>query len=327
MCPEVLNWRHLDRPLHGLRLQIGQDGMTPASPLQVAPEWPLRLWRNSREPRLLERLWEKTDEGKRYRSRLEIHRTQSGLLLKIDCEGKGSFEYRPEGIGVHWQKGGTEADHYFQTLGAALWLELKGVPCIHANALDTGEGAIGLVAPSRTGKSTLTGALLDAGLAVMTDDMMALHPHREGWRVHPAWPRLRLWPDTVQLLFRRLPEELERVHRRFDKRVLELEPTHGRRVGPRPLKGFYLLERRGERQGEIRITRLSAGEAMVHLLQNSMLADAYRPLKLEAGRLKRLAAVAESVPFRRISYPSGLEHLPTVVQAILGRERGAARND
>ena len=318
MCAEGLSWRYFQRPLHGLRLQARGIEAETRGRLEEGGFIPLRVWVNAAEPDTDDLLWVKEDEGERYTSRLELYRTEQGLLLKIDCEGRGSFEYRPEGIGIHWQREGTGPGHYFQTLGAALWLELQGIPCIHANALAAGEEAIGIIAPSRTGKTTLTAALLDAGLVLMTDDMLALHRIAGQWQVCPGWPQLRMWPDTARHLAGVDLHRLPRVHERFDKRILHLEEqgrfTHCGRC--RPLRRFYLLERRGSEKGGIETTEIPPGEALLHLLQNSMLADAYRSLGLEQQRLETLAALLEEVRLIRIRYPSGLQHLGEVAQFI-----------
>ncbi len=311
-----LKWPYLHRPLHGVCLLVTGGGH---SGTQSDDTFPLAIWQNRKEPQTTALLWHKEDRGERYTSRLELHRTESGLLLRIDCEGRGSFEYRPEGIGIHWQRGGTGPEHYFQTLGAALWLELQGVPCIHANALAVGKGAIGIIAPSRTGKTTLTAALLEAGLALMTDDMLALHPAGGQWEVHPGWPQLRMWPDTARRYAGDGADRLPRVHDRFEKRVVHLEP-HGRYAfcnRKRPLERLYLLERMEAGEGEIEQTVIPPGEALVHLLQNSMLADAYQALGLEQRRLRLLAGVLDEVPLIRIRYPSGPQPLDRVCRHIV----------
>jgi len=312
LCEAGLSWSYLDRPLHGLLLQASEPAASSGSPrgssLAQAPETtPLKLWKNPEEPKTTGLLWSKEDRGERYSSRLELHRTQQGLLLKIHCEGSGSFEYRPEGIGIHWKRGGTGPEHYFQTLGAALWLELQGIPCIHANALDTGKGAIGLIAPSRTGKTTLTASLLKAGLRLMTDDMLALHHVGGQWLVQPGWPQLRMWPDTARRYAGEGVERLPRVHERFEKRIVHLEPQRYFCSQEQPLKRLYLLERRESEKGETETTDIPPGEALVHLLQNSM--------------LKKLAQVLEAVPLTRIRYPSGLHHLGAVCQRIVDAQQ------
>ena len=309
-------------PLHGLRLQAAErepDDRPGATGTTTGDEPTLKLWSlpwvPEHEPLPL---WQKEDRGERYHSLLRLYRGETGLLLKIDCEGKGVFHYRPQGIGIHWERQGTGPAHYLQTLGVALWLELRGVPCIHANALATSDGAIGLIAPSRTGKTTLTAALLQSGMRMLTDDMLALHRRGGEWRASPGWPRFRMWPDTARHYAGRPVEQMERVHERFDKRIVELETNNDNRFCDqgRPLKQLYLLERREAETGEIQIQPVPPGEALLQLLRNGILADAVEPLGLERARLGLLAELVEQVGFSRIRYPSGMQHLEALCERI-----------
>ncbi|HEB78465.1 MAG TPA: hypothetical protein ENI90_08060, partial [Methylothermaceae bacterium] len=121
------------RPLHGVRLlQDGIDDPVKGGDTTMA----LRVWRQDQPPKPAGApIWHKADRGDRYQSLLSLYRTENGLELKVECEGRGVFEYTPNGVGIAWEYGGTGPAHYFQTLGLSLWLELQGVPCIHANAL------------------------------------------------------------------------------------------------------------------------------------------------------------------------------------------------
>lgn len=319
-------WRHGHLPLHGLLLLYvagpGQAATAPRPPPDSSWREILPLWRNRREPPTTALLWEKTEQGERYRSHLALYRTAAGHLLRIDCEGRGSFEYRPEGLGVFWQDG-TGPEHYLQTLGVPMWLELHGVPCIHANAVAGPGGAIGLIAPSRTGKTTLTAALLERGAQAMTDDMLALYRDgQRGYRVFPGWPQLRMWPDVAA---HRAPQGLEalpRVHERFEKRVVDLETNYKKQFCHRaePLQGLYLLDRRVADHGEVTIRRLGSGEALLCLLQNSMLADAYRPLGLEKQRLAALADLLVQVPVFKVRYPSGSKELEGLAALLVAEK-------
>jgi hypothetical protein len=279
----------------------------------------LRVWQQS-TPSITtaEPLWTMTDQGERYQTLLSLNKTPCGLLLKVDCEGKGEFEYTPEGVGVNWAQDGTGPEHYFQTLALSLWLEQRAIPCIHANALALAGGAIGLIAPSRTGKTTLTAALLEAGMQLMTDDMLALHREKGQWQVYPGWPQVRMWPDSAERYAGEGLAALDKVHQRFEKRVVDLEKTNSLDfcAERRPLRRLYLLDRHESERGEVRISDIPPGEALIHLLQNSILGDAYRALNIEAQRLNLLAQLLQQVPLKKISYPSGMQHLPRVCKEI-----------
>jgi hypothetical protein len=82
-------------------------------------------------------IWSLKDEGKRYATKLNIYALASGAkVLDVKCEGAGRFLLNENDIAIDWELGGTDSTHYFQTIAMAFWLELKGVPCIHANALE-----------------------------------------------------------------------------------------------------------------------------------------------------------------------------------------------
>ncbi len=273
---------------------------------------------NTKPKQTSDPIWQKADQGERYHSLLRLYKAPQGYLLKIDCEGKGSFKLSPEGIGIYWEQGGTGPAHYFQTLGLSLWLELQGIPCIHANGLALKDKAIGIIAPSQTGKTTLTAALLESGFQMMSDDMMALHSRADQWMVYPGWPQFRMWPDTAKHYAGDDINGFERVHSRFDKRVVDLETNKKFEFceQSRPLKHLVLLDRRETETGDIEVDNMPPGEALLHLLQNSMLGDAYPALGIEQTRLQRLANLLEGVALNRISYPTGLSHLPRVCERI-----------
>lgn len=282
----------------------------------------MKVWRANAEPTLIaDPIWLKEDKGERYASLLRLSKTPRGQRLEIDCEGKGHFEYSPEGLGIYWQEGGTGPAHYLQSLGLSLWLEQRGLPCIHANALAVDDVAIGLIAPSQAGKTTLSAALLEHGMQLMTDDMLALYAGQDGWTVYPGWPQLRMWPDSAQRYVAPNKPALAKVHDRFAKRIVDAESIGASSfcTGSRPLKQLYLLDRKQSTkagQGEVKIETISPSEAMIYLLQNSILGDAYQALGLESSRLKALARLVRQVPFKKISYPSGENSLPWVCEQI-----------
>lgn len=262
-------------------------------------------------------LWRLQSQAERYTSVLELFQEPARTLLQVECEGNGVFEYRGDAINISWQSAGTGFEHYLQTIGLSLWLEVRGVPCIHANAIATDAGVIGLIAPSQTGKTTLSAALATRSMAIMTDDMMAVHKTQAGWTVFPAWPQLRMWPEVAKH-FVGSAESLPRVHGRFEKRVVNLADQSALRNTDHsgPLKCLYLLDRRRDETTAVSIAPVTAAQSMLALLQNSMLADAYRPLGIESSRLKTLASLLEAVPVKRVVYPSGKQHLDNICERI-----------
>lgn len=91
----------------------------------------------------------------------------------------------------------------------ALMLLHGGFACSGA-AVAGPDGAVLIVGPTATGKSTLAAALLARGLRLLADDAAPLFVGDDGNAiVLPVWPELLLWPDAVRSLFGDAPPWLE----------------------------------------------------------------------------------------------------------------------
>lgn len=323
-----------EKPLHGVQLIPGKRLPGNALPGKAVANkrYPQRfsLQVDTAPTKYLNRaecFWRNEQRGKRYQSLIEFYGKAEDTIINIACEGSGQmhFSHKQGKNQLHfaWQKQGTEPAHYLQTIGLSYWLERQGVPCIHGNALAYGKKAMALIAPSQTGKTTLTTALIQAGFAAMSDDMMALHQQARHWQIYPAWPNLRMWPDSLAHFASREGlklKHLPKVHGKFNKRRLNIaaiKPEYFCET-KKPLVALYLLNRQAPSGAQTRykISRLNPAQGLMHLLQNSMLADAYRPMGIEANRLQLLSALLQQVPIYRVEYPSGAAYLSALCKLL-----------
>lgn len=305
-------------PLHGVTLTFDEDVTPAGTPYQIAACFtPIEPLTHGKP------LWQLCDEGERYQSRVTLTGEQPAYQLAVDCEGKGTFALENDTLSINWQPHGTGPAHYLQTLGISLYLELKGHLCLHANTLIKDNQAHLFLAPSRTGKSTLTALLTTQGYTLTTDDMAALYYTSEpspGYNVYPSWAKVRLWPDSAELLKSRLhsePLQQKKVHQRFAKQEITFAPagTHT----ATPVKAMYYLNRKaadGSAAAQVTLTRIAPGAALIIMMQNSMLGDAYRGLGIEKQRISALAQLLQNVPFYKITYPSGLDKLGDIARQI-----------
>lgn len=304
--------------------------------------------------KLKQPIWSMVDKGERYHSEVNLYESDchnninNNYHLQINCQGNGFFKINKNAISINWQAQGTGADHYFQTLALALNLELNKVLCIHANALAYKNKAIAIVAPSRTGKTTLTAALSQQGFALMTDDMIALHETKVlnqastqaqeqqqeqqnsnvDYKIYPSWPVVRMWPDSLKELPFAENEEHPKVHEKFEKRTVNLTKTKTVEFcnQPKTLQVIYLLNRLPKEQTEKsvknsktpigKIVAIGKAQALIILLQNSILGSCYSALGLEKSRIKALSTLLENIAFKQINYPSGKEHLSEIGELI-----------
>ncbi|MBL4763833.1 MAG: hypothetical protein JKX67_00910 [Colwellia sp.] len=333
-------------PLHGIACQPFCAQKTGKTPNVVQLKFADINFDHALKP-----IWSLTDKRERYQSQVTLYQTDdkgvSSLAtdlsnacfldtyyLKINCQGNGLFKISHNEITVDWQAKGTDAAHYFQTLTAALYLELNQVLCIHANVLAYNNQAIAFVAPSRTGKTTLTAALSQQGFGLMTDDMMALHYNEEknDYTVYPSWPVARMWPDSLAELVGDSSVVCEKVHENFAKRIVTMDNSstdnNNENISvnfcaePKKLKVIYLLQRhetiiaQSDKEAFCTISDIPAAQAVIILLQNSILGSAYSALKIEGKRVVALAKLLNNIKFKLLSYSSGKKNLFNVAEKI-----------
>lgn len=213
---------------------------------------------------------------------------------------------------------GPERMEYLFTSVLAVWLHRSARPPLHAAAIRVGSGAIGLMARSGGGKSTLAAALVSRGARMLCDDVLPLHFDRGVVAVADGRRHARLWPDSARL-FSADVDALPRVMPATEKRRLTLDaegPAEDARGTPPPLKAIYHLERAGDPESAIAIEPLSRTDALVALLGNGQMSQAAEALGLGPSRLEILAQVARDIPVRRFRFPTAFDRLPEVCEAL-----------
>lgn len=207
-------------------------------------------------------------------------------------------------------------------LGTVLtyWMERRGFPMLHASAAVVDGRAAAFLATNRGGKSSLAAALMQAGHPLLTDDLLPVELKAGAAAGRPGYPQMRFWPDQAAH-FMGSYEDLDRVVPHLDKRRVPVGPggLGAFCATAQPLACFYLPERRASDDPDttVDIQPVSPLDAVKELVRHSFLPNLIAAAGLQPRRLEVLAQAARSVPLRRLSYPSGLEHLPRVREAIL----------
>ena len=202
-------------------------------------------------------------------------------------------------------------------------LRLRGVTCLHASAVAVGEQAVAFVGEAGAGKSTTAAAFAKLGYSVLSDDIVALADRGDTFLVQPAYPRLRLWPESVNVLYGS-PNALPRIvptHPTWDKRYLDLtQDSYQFQQQPLPLAGIYFL---GERILDTAAPFVEAvpqtQAALISLVKNCyakyLLNKATRAKEFEVlGRLVRHVSLKRVTPH---SEPARLSQLCKTILADL----------
>jgi hypothetical protein len=207
-----------------------------------------------------------------------------------------------------------------------LLLRLRGVTCLHASAVAFGNYCVAFVGTTGAGKSTIAAAFARQGYATLSDDLVALSEREGTFQVMPGYPRLCLWPESVETLYGSA-EALPRIIPDEEKRVLA--PGTGEvRFETRPLQlaAIYILgERRLHPAPYVEATR--ARPALLSLVVDTFANKILDP-QMRAHEFDVLSRLVSSVPVRRLfpsSDPSRIFDLCRVIQEDIAALRVSAR--
>jgi hypothetical protein len=199
----------------------------------------------------------------------------------------------------------------------SFWLELRGIPMIHASATILDNSAVAFLSSSKGGKSCLAAAFGERGYPILTDDILPLEKRGDHFLARPGFPALRMWPDQAGHFLGGY-QDLERVHPASLKLRIPIGPGGIGTFCPeeKPLKIIYLPRRSGP-ECDITIEPLSKKNAFFALIQNSFTAGLVELLGLQPQRMQFFSRMVRQVPVRRLTYPDGFDHLHRIVDAVL----------
>ncbi len=249
----------------------------------------------------------------------ELHRAGSAFVLRV--AGIGEFSIREDAIDCHPWAGGEEMVEV-ALLGTVLsfWLELRGIPALHASAVEVDGRAVVFLSSSQGGKSSLAAALMQAGSKLMCDDIVPVFLSDQTVCVHPGYPQIRMWPqDAGHFLPPGVPSR--QIHPGATKRCFTVgDGGFGRfQKAACPLAVVLLPRRHPNPEAEIRFEPLSRAEAVMELTRHSFLGPTVQAVGLQGKRFELFAEIARRVDFFQLIYPSGLEYLPGVGQKLSER--------
>lgn len=196
----------------------------------------------------------------------------------------------------------------------AVLLRQRGLLVVHACAVASDDGAVCLVGESGWGKSTLAEAFCQRGYALLTDDVVAIEPGRDGGPPHviPSYPQIRLREDAAAFL---VPDGdgLTPMSRNGPKVArngvaMAAEPV--------PLRALYFLEPGYREQTEI--APVAPTEAVVRLVSHTRartLIHSNVPALLQ-DHLEQCRALVQAVSPRLLRRRASFEALPEVLAAI-----------
>lgn len=194
-------------------------------------------------------------------------------------------------------------------LAMRILLHQRGLLLLHASCVVLGEAAVAILGESGAGKSALAASLHRRGHRILSDDTVAVDVKADPARAYPAYPRFKLWPDTL-LSLGAAPEVLPRVRPEGDKRARTIDD--GFADGPSPLARIYVLAKGRQEMVE----PLRPQETLVALARNSRTNLLLKPTNSSLRHFRQCEALARSVPASRLSRRESLSSLPRLAALV-----------
>jgi hypothetical protein len=253
-----------------------------------------------------------------------LWRLDGGSLLRLVYHDRTEFYIDRTGCRVwaSWPDPLTLEDTATYLLGPVLGfvLALRGIACLHASVIAVEGKAVALLGPAGAGKSTTAAAFAQKGYPILSDDVAPVLERDGGFQVPPGYPRIRLWPSSVESLYGSR-DLLPRITPSWDKRHLDLTATGYRFHGSSlPLSAIYHLAPR--LPGPIAtIETITGKNALISLIENIYvfyLSDA----EFQARAFRLLARLLRHVPIRRVIPSDDPGRIPLLCDTLLDDFRG-----
>jgi len=203
-------------------------------------------------------------------------------------------------------------------------LRLRGVTCLHASAVAVGDKCLAIIGPSGAGKSTTAAAFAKAGFAILADDVVALLDGNTGLSVQPAYPRLRLWGESVKALYGS-PDSLPLLTPNWNKRYLDSGYGLQFRSSPLPLGGIYILGDRITSPAAPFIETVPAHTGLITLVANTY-ASTLIDKSMRGQEFDLLSRVVNKLPLRRVTPHADPAYLSKLCDLILEDFQKLANN-
>jgi hypothetical protein len=206
--------------------------------------------------------------------------------------------------------------HLFLDQVLPLVMGRRGRLSLHASAVATSAGVMAFAGKSGLGKSTLAATLAQQNCSVLSDDFLVLKRQGEATMVVPTYPGVRLWPDSLAVLFDNEASTSDVAHYSPKRRV----SLNDRENSPveLPLSRIYVLSGADDvwDGGDVGAQVLSPQQAIVELLKYTHVLDVTDRDSLQFV-FHQLATLVDAIPCWRLFFPYDYSLLPAVCRVVM----------
>lgn len=211
----------------------------------------------------------------------------------------------------------SDDDLFVYLLGPVLGFVLRKRACaaLHASGVVLDGFAVALCGSASFGKSTTAAALALRGVPVLTEDVTPIKELGHTFIVEPGYPRICLWPDSVQELLGS-PDALPLLTPNWDKRYLPLDGVRATfEPQSKPLGVIYLLSARKDDSDAPRIEDVAPRQALLGLIQNTYM-NCLLNRDQRAAEFDVLSKIVDQIPVRSIVPHADPARLPALCDLI-----------
>jgi hypothetical protein len=241
-------------------------------------------------------------------------RSESAWSLVFDDTGR--FDVSSDGSRITWFRPPDASLHSavadITSRVLAMALHVGGIFTLHASAVSLPGGAIAFLAPKHFGKSTLCGALVQAGGLAISDDTVPVRLEPTAM-LSPGLPRLRLWSDAAGRIFG-VGDNAEAPR----KHLIDELTTARIEARSVPFRAAYVLDPVRELAGGIPVERepMDVVAATMAVLRHAKLGPILSGAE-SRELLARSGAVASAVPVYSLRVVRDLQRVDDVAATIL----------
>jgi hypothetical protein len=221
-----------------------------------------------------------------------------------------------------------ELEVYFLGPVMGFLFRRRHITCLHSSSVELRGHAICLCGDTGLGKSTTAAALALRGYPIVAEDIVALEEAGERFLAVPGYPRVCLWPESVQMLLGS-EDALPLIAEGWEKRYLPLDGQRAKlAAGKLPLGLVYLFADRVEEADAPRIEELTPRDALLLLVKNTYM-NWLLDREQRAAEFETLGRLVQQVPVRRIvahARPEKLSELCELLVRDAGEVLGSAKN-
>lgn len=209
-----------------------------------------------------------------------------------------------------------ELAFYFLGPVMGFLLRRRHITCLHSSAIELQGHAVCLCGEAGFGKSTTAAAFALRGIPVIAEDIIPLEENGERFLAVPGYPRVCLWPESVQMLLGR-EDALPLITTGWEKRYLDLDGRQAKFASQKlSLALVYVFAPRVSDSNAPRIEKLSAREAVLELVRNTYMNWVIGP-EQRAAEFDALCRLVEHVQVRRIVPHAQPERISDLCDLVL----------